>query len=109
VRAGGAVHVSGMTAVGPEGGLVGGDDPYAQAVEALRKVAEALAAAGAGMEHVVRTRMYVTRPEFAAAVGRAHQEALGHVMPAATMVVCELLDPRMLVEIEADARLDPDA
>jgi enamine deaminase RidA (YjgF/YER057c/UK114 family) len=105
VRAGDTVYVAGMTAVGAGGGIVGGGDPYAQAVEALRKVREALEGAGAGLEDVVRTRMYVTDPAFAEAVGRAHREALGQVRPAATMVVCRLLDPRMLVEIEAVAYL----
>jgi enamine deaminase RidA (YjgF/YER057c/UK114 family) len=103
VRAGDHVHVAGMTAAGPDGALVGGDDAYLQAREALRKVREALEAAGAGIEHVVQTRMYLTRAEDWEAVGRAHGELFGDVRPAAAMLVTGLLDPRMRVEIEAVA------
>jgi enamine deaminase RidA (YjgF/YER057c/UK114 family) len=88
----------------------GGDPPadaYLQARRCLEIVVAALAQAGAGVEHVVRTRMYLTRAEDADAVGRAHGEFFGGVRPATTgVVVAALLDPRWLVEIEADAVLD---
>jgi enamine deaminase RidA (YjgF/YER057c/UK114 family) len=105
VRAGDTVHVAGMTALGAGGEIAGGDDAYAQARAALEKVAAALAAAGASIADVVRTRIYVTARADADAVGRAHGECFGAALPAATMVVCELLDPRMKVEIEAVAHL----
>jgi enamine deaminase RidA (YjgF/YER057c/UK114 family) len=80
-------------------------DAYAQARRCLEIIVEALAEAGAGPEHVVRTRMYVTRAEDMESVGRAHGEVFGESRPATTAVVVELLDPRWLVEIEADAIL----
>lgn len=103
VRAGDHVFVSGTTAVNEAGRLVGGDDAHAQAQEALRKIAVALQAAGADLGHVVQTRMHLRDAEDWEAVGRAHGEAFGFARPAATMVVSGLLDPRMLVEIEAVA------
>jgi enamine deaminase RidA (YjgF/YER057c/UK114 family) len=103
VRAGDWVHVAGMTAVDASGEVVGGDDPAEQAREALRKIADALEAAGAGLRDVVRTRVYLTRAEDWEAVGRAHGAVFGDVRPAATMLVSGLLDPRMRVEIEAVA------
>lgn len=107
VRTGGWVIVAGTTAVGPDGDVVGGDDPHAQAVEVLRKITVALAGAGATPADVVQTRIYLTRAEHWEAVGRAHGEVFGAVAPAATMVVVAgLLDPRMLVEIEAVAHSD---
>jgi enamine deaminase RidA (YjgF/YER057c/UK114 family) len=105
VRAGDTIYVAGMTALGADGAIDGGDDPYAQARAACAKVLAALEAAGAVSADVVRTRVYVTRREDADAVGRAHGECFGEAMPAATMVVCGLLDPRMKVEIEAVARV----
>jgi len=81
-----------------------GDDAYDQAREALRKIGAALADAGARLDQVVQTRIYITRSENWEAVGRAHGEMFGGIRPAATMVVvAQLLDPRMLVEIEAVA------
>jgi enamine deaminase RidA (YjgF/YER057c/UK114 family) len=104
VRAGGWVHVAGTTAVDGAGEVVGGDDPHAQAQEALRKVLAALEACGAGPGHVVRTRTYLVAAADWEAVGRAHGAVFGAVRPASSMVVvAALLDPRMRVEIEADA------
>ena len=108
VRAGDWVVVAGTTALGTDGEIVGGDDPYAQAVEALRKVVMALRAGGARVEDVVQTRMYLVDPDDWEAVGRAHGEVFGDARPAATMVACRLLDPRMKVEIEATAWVGSD-
>lgn len=105
-RAGGWVATAGMTAVATDGTIVGGDSAYEQAREALRKLLDALAACGAGPEHVIQTRMYVTDAAHAEDVGRAHGEAFAATRPAATMVVTGLIDPRMLVEIEARAYVD---
>ncbi len=103
VRAGDLVLVAGMTAVGADGEVVGGADAYAQTREALRKIERALAEAGARLDQLVQTRLYITRAEDWEAVGRAHGEVLGEIRPAAAMLVTGLLDPRMLVEIEATA------
>ncbi len=104
VRAGPHVWVSGTTATDASGRVVGGGDPRAQARQALSNIASALEGAGARLDQVVRTRMFVTRIEDWQAVGAAHAEFFGAVRPAATLVeVSRLIAPEILVEIEAEA------
>ncbi len=96
--------VAGTTAAAPGGGAVGGDDVGAQTREVLRRIAEALEQAGACLEDVVRTRVFVTDISRWEDVGRVHAEVFAAIRPAATMVeVRRLIDPALLVEIEADA------
>ena len=104
VRVGDIVAVSGSAAVDADGQLVGAGDAYAQANQCIRVIADALDKAGASLEHVVRTRIFVTDIELWPEIARAHQEAFGDIVPATSMVeVSRLIDPEMLVEIEADA------
>ena len=104
VVADGRVHVSGTAPIMPDDADPPAD-AYGQARRCLEIVCAALAEAGSGPEHVVRTRIYVTSPELIDEVGRAHREVLGAARPATTGIVARLLDPRWLVEIEADALL----
>ena len=104
VRVGDRVVVTGTTATGPDGKLVGVGDAYAQTVRTLDNIAWALDQAGARVDQVIRTRIYVTDISRWEDVGRAHRERFGEVRPATTMVeVSGLIDPDMLVEIEAEA------
>ncbi|MGE5144014.1 MAG: RidA family protein [Acidobacteriota bacterium] len=104
VRVGNVVHVSGTTATDETGKLVGIGDSYVQAMQALHNIERALIRAGATLQHVVRTRMFVANIKDWQQIGRAHGEIFGAIRPASTMVqVSGFVDPAMLVEIEAEA------
>jgi enamine deaminase RidA (YjgF/YER057c/UK114 family) len=106
VKVGNRIYVTGTTALGDDGEIVGIDNAYEQARQCLRNIEKALHQLNAGLENVVRTRMFVTDISRWEEYGRAHWELLREVMPATTMVeVKALIDPRMLIEIEADAEL----
>lgn len=106
VRIGATIHVSGTTATDDKGDVVGPGDPYAQTTQAINNLQEALNGLGAELRDVVRTRVYLVNIADWPEVGRAHAEAFADIKPATTMLeVRRLVDPEMLVEIEADAVL----
>ena len=106
MRVGDRIYVTGTTATGADGEIVGLDDAYAQTVQTIKNIERALTALDAGLENVVRTRMFVTDISRWEEYGRAHGEFFRDVVPATTMVeVSKLIDARMLIEIEADAEI----
>src|SRR5690349_20977352 len=106
VKAGNRIYVTGTTATNDAGEVVGEENAYEQAAQCIRNIEKALQRLGATLEHVVRTRMFVTDISRWEEYGRAHGEFFRDIMPATAMVeVSALIDPRMLIEIEADAEI----
>ena len=106
VKVGNRVYVAGTTATDAKGQIVGPDDPYTQTIQTLANIERALTMAGAKLEHVVRTRMFVTDIKRWEEYGRAHGEFFRTIRPTSTMVeVARLVDPAMMIEIEADAEI----
>ena len=106
VKVGERIYVTGTTATNETGEIIGVGDAYAQTIQAIRNIERALKALDAGLENVVRTRMFVTDISRWEEYGRAHGEFFGEIKPCTTMVeVSNLIDAEMLIEIEADAEL----
>jgi len=104
VLVGETIHVSGTTSTDPSGKVLAPGDAYAQTVQAIRNIENALKRLGMGLEHVVRTRVYVTQIDRWEEVAKAHAEFFGEIHPATSLIgVARLVDPEMLVEIEAEA------
>lgn len=106
VKVGNRIYVTGTTATDENGNIVGGGDAYAQTIQVIKNIEKALMALDASLENIVRTRMFVTDISRWKEYGKAHGEIFKEIMPATTMVeISKLIDPKMLIEIEADAEL----
>lgn len=107
VRVGQTVYIAGTTSTDKNGDVIGEGDPYEQTIQIYKKMERVMISAGGGLRHVVRTRVYLTNIDDWQEVGRAHKELMGNIMPAMTLVeVSKLIDPKILVEIEAEAYIN---